>query len=137
MSARRRRGPGSLGARFIDHWRTLAVEAQAPLIVAVSGGVDSLTLLHLLRFDVAPPGGLHVAHFDHAWREGSEGEARWVAGVARAWGLECSSARAVRAPADEEEARGMRYAFLEEVRARLGARWVLTAHHADDQAETV
>ena len=38
---------------------------------------------------------------------------------------------------EEEEARRARYAFLERVRVALGARWVLTAHHADDQAETV
>ncbi len=54
-----------------------------------------------------------------------------------AWGLECRLGRAESRLWSEEEARHARYEFFERERQALGARWVLTAHHADDQAETI
>ena len=108
------------------------------VVVALSGGLDSVVLLHLLRFASGHERArLHAAHFDHAMRAGSGSDARWVEGLCRAWGVAAHVERAGVAPASEDEARRARYAFLERVRAGLGARWVLTAHHADDQAETV
>ncbi len=108
------------------------------LVVAVSGGRDSVTLLHLLRFGAGLPDvALVAAHLDHAMRPDSGGDAAWVRGLCRAWGVPCRTARLDRAPSDEAGARRARYAFLEEVRAGEGADAVLTAHHADDQAETV
>ncbi len=108
------------------------------LIVAVSGGLDSLVLLHLLRF--AP--GLHarnliVAHFDHGMRPESAADASWVRGMARAWGLPFRGGGAETELAGEASAREARYEFLEAERRACGARWIVTAHHADDQAETV
>ena len=108
------------------------------ILVGVSGGVDSLALLHLLRFSPGLPATeLVVGHLDHRMRSGSDADALWVRGWATAWGLECRLARAETCLSSEEEARSARYAFFERERKALRARWVLTAHHADDQAETI
>jgi len=108
------------------------------VVVAFSGGLDSTALLHALRFGGStPPTDVVAAHFDHGMREGSRADADWVVGLCRAWGVELRVGTAEGALATEEEARRARYEFLEAVRLRVGARLVLTAHHADDQAETV
>ncbi len=108
------------------------------VVVAVSGGLDSLVLLHLLRFAPELPSmELVAAHFDHRMREGSGADADWVAGLARAWQVPLERGAAARPPVSEASARDARYAFLEQVKARVAGRWILTAHHADDQAETV
>ncbi len=108
------------------------------ILVAVSGGVDSLALLHLLKFSRGLPATeLVVCHLDHRMRSESDADALWVRGWATAWGLECRLGRAERHLSSEEEARQARYAFFEREREALRARWVLTAHHADDQAETI
>jgi tRNA(Ile)-lysidine synthase len=107
-------------------------------VVALSGGVDSVALLHLLRFTPAlPPLTLVAAHVDHAMRAESRADADWVVGLCRAWGVTAEIRRLGHTPAAEAEARTARYAVLEEIRAVHGADRVLTAHHADDQAETV
>ena len=108
------------------------------ILVGVSGGVDSLTLLHLLRFSPGLPAiELVVGHLDHGMRSESHADALWVRGWATAWGVECLLGRPERRLASEEEARHARYAFFERERQAVGARWVVTAHHADDQAETI
>ncbi|WP_420125818.1 tRNA lysidine(34) synthetase TilS [Longimicrobium sp.] len=128
---------------FIDRFRgsldALGVRGtDAHVLVAVSGGCDSTSLLHLLRF-AADDAGLRVAaaHFDHGMRAGSEGDAAWVRGVCGAWGVPLIVERAETAPRTEEEARDARYAFLRRAQAETSATHLATAHHADDQAETV
>jgi tRNA(Ile)-lysidine synthase len=119
---------------------------DALLLVAVSGGPDSLALLHLLSRLRAQGGpSLHVAHLDHGARGAqSAAEAAAVAELAAAWGLPATVGRAdVPALARERReglmaaARRARYAFLAEAALQLGASAVAVAHHADDQAETV
>ena len=108
------------------------------VVVAVSGGLDSVALLHLLRFGAGLPRlELVAAHFDHGMRPESGEDAAWVAGLAEEWGVPMEGGRAEAPLTSEEAAREARYDFLETVRVRTGARWILTAHHADDQAETV
>lgn len=107
------------------------------LMVAVSGGMDSMVLLHLLRFASGRGIELTAAHLDHAMRPGSAGDAAWVRGVCRAWGVPLEQVRLPSAPGSEAEAREARYAFLDEARERAGCVAVVVAHHADDQAETV
>jgi tRNA(Ile)-lysidine synthase len=110
----------------------------AHVLAAVSGGCDSVSLLHLLRFSADDPGlRVSAAHFDHAMRPDSARDAAWVRGLCRAWDVELLEARAEAAPRTEEEARDARYAFLRRAQAACGATHLATAHHADDQAETV
>ena len=131
-------GP-TLAARFRSHVARGGRVAEGDgVVVALSGGADSVVLLHLLRFTPALPGlRLQAVHVDHAMRAESAADARWVEGLCRAWGVPLRILRLDPAPRDEAEARRRRYAALEEVRREVGARRVLTAHHADDQAETV
>lgn len=110
---------------------------DGPLLVAVSGGLDSCVLLHLLRFATTPRPEVVVAHFDHGMRPQSEADADWVRGLCRGWGVRCVIGRAHDVPASEGAARSARYDFLHSVTEEAGAARLLTAHHADDQAETV
>jgi tRNA(Ile)-lysidine synthase len=117
------------------------------VVVAASGGIDSMTLLALLARERAGGSDLEVvaAHFDHGTRgaDGAE-DGRFVAAVADRWG-----ARAVRGRGDAPErarqtglgpmaaARELRYEFLRQVVAEEEADAVATAHHRDDRIETV
>lgn len=104
-------------------------------IVAVSGGVDSMSLLHLLH---GKPGiELRVAHFDHGIRSDSPLDRQLVAGVALQYGLPFFFEEGNLGPAvSEAEARAARYAFLERIRAAQSADAIITAHHQDDVLET-
>jgi tRNA(Ile)-lysidine synthase len=115
------------------------------VVVGVSGGPDSLALLHALRA-YAPERALRlqVAHLDHMLRPESTADAAFVAQLAADWGLPAAlGARDVAALAAdrgrglEDAAREARYAFLAAVAADAGAARVAVAHQADDQAETV
>ncbi len=108
------------------------------VLVALSGGVDSVTLLHLLR-DAAPTFGLRLAaaHFDHRMRDGSAADAGWVAALCAEWSVPLVSAAAAAPPASEAAAREVRYRFLRRAAAGAGAARIATAHHADDQVETI
>jgi tRNA(Ile)-lysidine synthase len=108
-------------------------------LVAVSGGPDSLTLLDLL---VATRSShrmeLVVAHVDHGIHPDSADVAQAVEALAQRYGLPFESCcLALGALAGETLARARRYAWLEAVRSRVGAELIFTAHHADDQLETV
>ena len=116
------------------------------IVVGVSGGPDSLCLLHVLhqlRADMRLR--LHVAHLDHGLRGGDgEEDAAFVRTTAAAWGLECTVERqdvSVLTPrpgvAVEETARQCRYSFLADVCRRIGATTIAVGHNADDQSETV
>ena len=110
-----------------------------PLIVAVSGGTDSVALLLLLS-GLAPDLGLdlHVAHYDHRIRpRASAKDAAFVADLAQQHGATIRIGRAERAPKSEDEARELRYAFLRRAAREAGARLIATGHTRDDQAETV
>lgn len=104
--------------------------------VGLSGGLDSSVLLHLLRFPLRTLRlRLSAAHLDHAMRPGSEADAAWVRGVCAAWGVPLVVERLPEPPASEAAARDRRYDFL--ARAAPADARIATAHHLDDQAETV
>jgi tRNA(Ile)-lysidine synthase len=105
--------------------------------VAVSGGPDSLALLLLAV--AARPGAVEAATVDHGLRPESADEAAFVAGICAGLGVPHATLRPD-APITgnlQSAARHVRYKLLESWRAARGLDWLLTAHHADDQAETV
>ena len=112
------------------------------VVVAVSGGPDSMVLLHLLSLLQEPLAlRLHVAHLDHGLR-GKEGErdAAFVKDWAEKWGLSSTIGRVeVRKTKGslQEAARRARYRFLEEVAKEVGASRIALGHTQDDLAETV
>lgn len=116
----------------------------AGVLVAVSGGVDSMVLLRVLDA-LAPERGwrLVVAHFNHQLRgRASDADARLVKRAAEKLGLECLlEAGDVRSLASERgwsvemAARELRHGFLARTAQRLGLGTVAVAHHADDQVE--
>jgi tRNA(Ile)-lysidine synthase len=128
----------SLVETFRRHIVTLALPPGRAL-VAVSGGPDSVALLDLLHRSRDLHGlDLVVAHADHGIHPESSRVAEQVSRLAATYGLPIEIGRlALGRETGETAARACRYAWLEEVRARLGARIILTAHHADDQVETV
>ncbi|MFN8422584.1 MAG: ATP-binding protein [Anaerolineae bacterium] len=108
-----------------------ALPANAPLVVAVSGGPDSVALLAALR-DIAPERGivLHVAHLDHGLRPEAVDDAAFVARLAADWGLAATvdavDVRAFAAASGrgiEDAARHARYAFLAGVARRVAGRY--------------
>jgi len=111
------------------------------LLAAVSGGVDSMCLAHIL---LALQEELHiqlaVAHFDHQLRPESAEEGRFVAAFAKANNIPFYSGGAdilALGGNIEDTARRERYAFLRTTAAAIGAHSIVLAHHGDDQAETV
>ncbi|CAG7620459.1 tRNA(Ile)-lysidine synthase [Leucobacter soli] len=113
------------------------------MLVALSGGADSLALAAAVAFE-APRAGMRAGAVvvDHGLQEGSAGVAERAAEQARGLGLDPVLVRRVvvaarRSGGPEAAARTARYAALEEARAELGAAAILTAHTRDDQAEQV
>lgn len=116
----------------------------AGVLVAVSGGADSMVLVRVLHALAAGQGwSLVVAHFNHRLRgAASDADARFVRQAARRLGLECvvesgdvrGLARA-RGWSVEMAARELRHEFLARTARRLNLGEVALAHHADDQVE--
>lgn len=108
-------------------------------LVAVSGGADSLALADLLHRTRDAHGiELVLAHVDHGIHAESGAAAAVVANFAAERGLPLHVRRLeLGALAGETVARERRYAALDDMRREAGARWIVTAHHADDQVETV
>ncbi len=130
--------PASIEARVAAHCRRHALlPAGAPVLAMVSGGADSLCLMHLLlRLHDGPVGVLSV---DHGLRPGSAGEAEGVAGAARGLGLTAhvASLGLPAGPGVQARAREARLAVARAVAAREGYARIATGHTASDQAETV
>jgi tRNA(Ile)-lysidine synthetase-like protein len=127
----------SLPDRFTHHVLSTDLFARdARILIGVSGGVDSVVLLDLVatRF---PDATIAVAHFDHGWRDESAEDARWVGELARSWNAECLAGAGTPTSHTETSARTSRYGFFHSAAEAWRADVFLTAHHADDQAETV
>jgi tRNA(Ile)-lysidine synthase len=116
------------------------------IVVGVSGGPDSVTLLHVLKqLKESLNLTLHTAHLNHGIRgkDADEDEA-FVEHLSETWGIPCTT-RCADVPvvarskklALEEAARRERYVFLAEVAQKVGATLIAVGHNADDQSETV
>ncbi|HID96495.1 MAG TPA: tRNA lysidine(34) synthetase TilS [Candidatus Latescibacteria bacterium] len=129
---------------FITRFKMFAPGEK--VVVAVSGGPDSVALLDILtvlkdRLEIS----LHVAHLDHGLRaEDSQRDAEFVRDLAAKYNLPATVAyRNVREFLKkhrfslEEGARVVRYTFLKEVAEEVSAQKIATAHTLDDQAETI
>jgi tRNA(Ile)-lysidine synthase len=116
-------------------------------LVAVSGGPDSLSLLHAFDAlkDELQLGGLYAAHLDHGLRgEESAAEAQFVADFCAERNIPCrvgkvdvKTIQQESGNSKQEAARDARYAFLEEAADEFGANKIATAHTKDDQVETI
>ena len=111
------------------------------LLVAVSGGQDSLCLMRLL-LDLQPKWGweLAIAHCNHRWRTDATDNAAYVEEVAQSWQVPyfCKTAckTAVEIPTSEAAARAWRYEMLAEMALAEGYGAVVTGHTQSDRAET-
>lgn len=123
------------------------IASRASVVVAVSGGMDSVAMLAALRDLAGEPSRqyrLIVAHLNHQLRPDADADAQFVADLAQAAHLPCVvESRDVRAHARltgqgiEQAARGLRYEFLLDLARRENASCVAVAHHADDNTETI
>ena len=137
----------SLDLRLLDFIRShRLMDGVRRLLVAVSGGPDSVCLLCILaRLREELGVEVYVAHLDHQLRgKDSAGDARYVEELARRLGLQATvdardvkSYRASRHISLEEAARDVRYAFLAEVTQSVGAGAVAVGHTRDDNVETI
>lgn len=110
----------------------------AGVVVAVSGGQDSVALLRLL-LDLQPKWQWHLwaVHGNHGWRPDAADNATFVADLCQTWGVPCQVVRADPPPATEAEARHWRYGILGYAAQALGATHIATGHTATDRAETL
>ena len=122
------------------------VSPQQKLVVAVSGGQDSVCLLHImLRLQEELDIRLHIAHLNHQLRGAeSEADARYVANMAQQLGIpatieqrDVKSYQARRHLSLEEAAREVRYTFLTRVAGSIEASQVAVGHTIDDHIETI
>ena len=127
--------------------QTLAnCEENAKVLLAFSGGADSSALLHLLVNDSKSKGySLHVAHFHHGIRgEEADRDARFCENTAKTYELPFHLGKAdvptlakENGNSIEAEARARRYAFFERIMRENGISILATAHHAEDQTESI
>jgi len=127
---------------FFRHRAPLA--AGDSLLVAFSGGPDSTALLAAaVRFGRRRGVRIVAAHLDHGLDHDSPSRARAARRTALALGIPCCVGRRpvedLRRPGEsiEAAARRVRYRFLDQLARREGVRWIATAHHRNDQVETV
>ena len=119
--------------------------ANVTVVVAVSGGCDSVALLRAMAaLKAGGEGRLCAAHLNHQLRPDAETDERFVVELCGRLGVPCEVGRmdvgrlaAQAGEGLEAAARKARYRFLKQTAGRLGARFVATAHTADDQAETI
>ncbi|MFL2870551.1 MAG: tRNA lysidine(34) synthetase TilS [Pirellulaceae bacterium] len=122
----------------VERWQDTRV------LVGVSGGADSIALLHALcELHPHPPESVFAIHVNHQWRGAeSVGDAEFVADTCERLSVGLSVINATDYPdlsADQSEqaAREIRYRAFADTACHLGARFVVTAHTSDDQVETV
>ncbi|MGF1986953.1 MAG: tRNA lysidine(34) synthetase TilS [Nostoc sp. ZfuVER08] len=113
-------------------------ERQQRLLVAVSGGQDSLCLIKLL-LDLQSKWGwdLGIAHCDHRWRSDSQANANHVENLAKTWGISFYLETAKEPINSEAAARDWRYQALSAIAQKHNYQYIVTGHTASDRAETL
>lgn len=120
-----------------DLLHDFALDPKAPLIVAVSGGVDSMVLLNLLSQTTHP---LIAATFDHQMRATSGDDVQLVEDYAKQLGVTVVAGEWLRKAdqtVSEATARTARYQFLADTAHRYHSQYLVLAHHGDDQLEGI
>jgi len=130
----------SMRQRVLDHVRRSRLFPEPGIaLLAVSGGPDSVAMLDIfagISTDLALE--LVVGHVNHGIAPESEAVARFVEDLAGRYGVPCRVAALGLGPqASETKAREGRYGELRRMQRELGARYLVTGHHLDDQGETV
>jgi len=113
-------------------------ERNQRLLVAVSGGQDSLCLIKLL-LDLKSKWGWYVgiAHCDHRWRPDSQANAQHVENLAQTWGVSFYLETATQLVNSEASARNWRYQALSAIAQKNNYQYIVTGHTASDRAETL
>jgi len=113
-------------------------ERNQRLLIAVSGGQDSLCLIKLL-LDLQSKWGwdLGIAHCDHRWRSDSQANAHHVENLAKTWGISFYLATANEPINSEAAARDWRYQALSAIAQANNYQYIVTGHTASDRAETL
>jgi tRNA(Ile)-lysidine synthetase-like protein len=118
---------------------------KRPLVIGLSGGIDSQVLAHALMQATEDTGpDLFAMHIDHGLRSGSGNDAARVASICEDWGLPCEAVRVevnawekVLEQGTESAARYARYAALAQQAIDLNTDTIVTGHNLDDQVETM
>ena len=137
--------PNSLQKLFYDAWPAVNWVGRS-VVLAVSGGADSVALTRLfcdICSQQKSTGNIYIAHFNHRLRGAqSDEDYRFVEALTKElgcsfFGMRATNEGSLEDSAVEESARNLRYDFFKSVANQTGSRFVVTAHHADDQVETV
>ncbi len=121
----------------IDSSKFNAIPLKATVVVAVSGGVDSMVLLHALQ-NGRPDLKISAVHVNHQLRSDALSDQKMVEAFCKTLNIPLHS-KTITAPKEgnlEEWGRHERYQFLEEVREKEDAQFILTAHHLNDDLES-
>ncbi|MDA7949963.1 MAG: tRNA lysidine(34) synthetase TilS [Pirellulaceae bacterium] len=138
--------PDDLTSRFLEQWPDKGWLGHT-VVVAVSGGADSVALVRILEqihsAQLSAGKGLVVAHLNHSLREDSKIEEQFVKELAGELGLQVEVGvvapevyHEVKREGIESIARKLRYDFLVQTARSYNARYLVTAHHRQDQVET-
>lgn len=117
---------------------TSQIKKNSTIIIALSGGPDSVYLLHQLKkLEKKLKLTLIAAHLNHKTRLMSNRDERFCARLCKKQGIIFESTRVNLKDASEEKARTERYAFFEELTQKYEADYLATGHHLNDSIETV
>ncbi len=110
---------------------------NSPILIACSGGADSICLLHLCIENNIYNKEIICIHFDHCWSQASKDAKDFVAKQCEKFKIKFFSEESpIKSKTSEDKARKLRYDFFLKATEKFNAELILTAHHLDDQIET-